>query len=84
MAVTGSPTTDQPLQQHRDYDREAELKAFDDSKAGVKGIADLWPTKIPRIFINHDLNLHKNNRAGLNKESIPIISLKVRSTDPAM
>jgi hypothetical protein len=33
------------------YDRMSELKAFDESKAGVKGLADAGVTKIPRIFI---------------------------------
>ncbi|CAN0855366.1 1-aminocyclopropane-1-carboxylate oxidase homolog 1 [Linum grandiflorum] len=32
------------------YDRHAELKAFDDTKAGVKGLADLGITSLPRIF----------------------------------
>ncbi|KAJ6356207.1 hypothetical protein OIU78_004338 [Salix suchowensis] len=34
-----------------DYDRQSELKAFDDTKAGVKGLVDAGVTKIPRIFI---------------------------------
>ncbi|OVA16037.1 Non-heme dioxygenase N-terminal domain [Macleaya cordata] len=32
------------------YDRMKELKAFDDTKAGVKGVADAGLLKIPRIF----------------------------------
>ncbi|XP_043687101.1 1-aminocyclopropane-1-carboxylate oxidase homolog 1-like isoform X1 [Telopea speciosissima] len=34
-----------------DYDRVKELKAFDDSKAGVKGLIDAGVAKIPRIFV---------------------------------
>ncbi|PIA25967.1 hypothetical protein AQUCO_10200024v1 [Aquilegia coerulea] len=34
-----------------DYDRQKELKLFDDTKAGVKGLVDRGVTKIPRIFI---------------------------------
>ncbi|KAF8392227.1 hypothetical protein HHK36_022569 [Tetracentron sinense] len=34
-----------------DYDRTRELKAFDCTKAGVKGLVDTGVTKIPRIFI---------------------------------
>ncbi|KAL5981369.1 hypothetical protein ACLOJK_015424 [Asimina triloba] len=34
-----------------DYDRLKELKAFDDTKAGVKGLVDAGVSKIPRIFI---------------------------------
>ncbi|KAF9588878.1 hypothetical protein IFM89_016841 [Coptis chinensis] len=33
------------------YDRLKELKEFDESKAGVKGLVDNGVTKIPRIFI---------------------------------
>ncbi|KAK9153129.1 hypothetical protein Sjap_000609 [Stephania japonica] len=46
-----------------DDERREELKAFDDTKAGVKGLVDAGVTKIPRIFINppgygdnHDYN----------------------------
>ncbi|GAB4843200.1 hypothetical protein Ancab_040459 [Ancistrocladus abbreviatus] len=34
------------------YDRKLELKAFDESKAGVKGLLDAGVTKLPRIFVN--------------------------------
>ncbi|KAL5985729.1 hypothetical protein ACLOJK_027716 [Asimina triloba] len=34
-----------------DYDRQKVLKAFDDTKAGVKGLVDAGISKIPRIFI---------------------------------
>ncbi|GMN53457.1 hypothetical protein TIFTF001_022597 [Ficus carica] len=34
----------------QNYDRARELKAFDDTKAGVKGLVDSGVTKIPRIF----------------------------------
>ena len=34
------------------YDQNIELKAFDDSKLGVKGLVDAGLTKIPRIFIH--------------------------------
>ncbi|KAI3841278.1 hypothetical protein MKW98_007759 [Papaver atlanticum] len=33
------------------YDRNKELKAFDETKSGVKGIVDLGIEKIPRMFI---------------------------------
>jgi isopenicillin N synthase-like dioxygenase len=35
----------------KNFDRFEELKAFDESKAGVKGIVDGGESKIPRIFI---------------------------------
>ncbi|KAL3507678.1 hypothetical protein ACH5RR_033060 [Cinchona calisaya] len=33
------------------YDRQRELDTFDDTKAGVKGLADSGITKVPRIFV---------------------------------
>lgn len=49
------------------YDRAKELKAFDDTKAGVKGIVDAGVVNIPRIFIRppeelaEELNTHRSN-----------------------
>ncbi|XP_047310540.1 1-aminocyclopropane-1-carboxylate oxidase homolog 1-like [Impatiens glandulifera] len=34
------------------YDRNSELKAFDETKLGVKGLADSGIPKVPRIFIH--------------------------------
>ncbi|KAL5732251.1 hypothetical protein ACHQM5_004897 [Ranunculus cassubicifolius] len=34
------------------YDRQQELKSFDDTKAGVKGLVDSGITKIPKFFIH--------------------------------
>ena len=33
------------------YDRASELKAFDETKLGVKGLVDAAITKLPQIFI---------------------------------
>ncbi|KAJ4847064.1 hypothetical protein Tsubulata_034875 [Turnera subulata] len=56
-----------------EYDRLGEVKAFDDTKAGVKGLVDAGITKVPRIF-HHPLNTFK--LASDTKFSIPIIDLK--------
>ena len=32
------------------YDRQSELKALDDTKAGVKGLVDAGVEKLPRIL----------------------------------
>ncbi|KAJ4849362.1 hypothetical protein Tsubulata_037733, partial [Turnera subulata] len=68
------------------YDREAELRAFDDSKAGVKGLVDAGIAKVPRIFIN---NLSKiNDQSGSGGQgsslSLPIISLEGMDKDSSM
>lgn len=36
--------------------RKIELKAFDDTQAGVKGIVDSGQTKLPAIFIHGNNN----------------------------
>ena len=41
------------------FDREAELKAFDGTKGGVKGLVDSGITKVPRIFIQPPENLQR-------------------------
>lgn len=41
--------------------REKELKAFDESKAGVKGLADAGVTKLPGMFIHPAENLQNSS-----------------------
>ncbi|XP_021737909.1 1-aminocyclopropane-1-carboxylate oxidase homolog 1-like [Chenopodium quinoa] len=69
----------------QDCDREAEIKAFEDSKTGVKGLVDAGITKIPSIFIHeqHSLNNINNTDNGTYKSSdddkknkIPLIDFK--------
>lgn len=38
------------------YDKNIELKAFDDTKAGVKGLVDAGITQVPRIFIHPEVS----------------------------
>ncbi|XVE65862.1 hypothetical protein DITRI_Ditri08aG0033500 [Diplodiscus trichospermus] len=59
-----------------DYDRTKELKQFDDTKAGVKGLADAGIVNIPKIFRRppeelaaEELNSYKTNI------NVPIIDL---------
>jgi hypothetical protein len=61
-----------------EYDRISELKAFDETKAGVKGLADAGVTKIPRIFI-HDRQHNDSGRGSSSSDpkfSIPIIDFE--------
>ncbi|CAI0458081.1 unnamed protein product [Linum tenue] len=61
------------------YDRLAELKSFDETKAGVKGLADAGITHLPRIF-HAPPHLLDN----ISPNSIfPIIDLEGASQDPA-
>ncbi|GMH29209.1 hypothetical protein Nepgr_031052 [Nepenthes gracilis] len=68
------------------YDRMTELKAFDETKAGVKGILDAGVTKLPRIFVNEQsLPLDQLPVVGgdAQAEGIPVIDLDGVSDDPA-
>ncbi|KAJ7954736.1 1-aminocyclopropane-1-carboxylate oxidase [Quillaja saponaria] len=69
---------------HSGYDRAKELKAFDDTKAGVKGLVDAGIVKLPKIFIRpqaelaRDLIFSCNNN---NNWQVPVIDLGgIRST----
>uniref|UniRef100_A0A2N9F175 Non-haem dioxygenase N-terminal domain-containing protein n=1 Tax=Fagus sylvatica TaxID=28930 RepID=A0A2N9F175_FAGSY len=60
-----------------DYDREKELKAFDDTKAGVKGVVDSGIVKVPPMFAiqTNELSCETSN-SGLTHLQIPVIDLK--------
>ncbi|KAK9102452.1 hypothetical protein Sjap_019706 [Stephania japonica] len=73
------------------YDRMADLKAFDETKEGVKGLVDAGITKVPRIFI-HSPDLLDQKAAQQIKEphhdeimkaklEVPIIDLKGMEED---
>ena len=68
--------------QESDYDRNSELKAFDDTKSGVKGLVDAGISKIPRIFL-HDPQELKNSTTEnpASNTSVPVIDLGNLHTD---
>ena len=60
-----------------DHDREKELKAFDDTKAGVKGLVDTGIVKIPQMFvIPTDELSSETSYSGSTHLHIPVIDLK--------
>ncbi|CAI9118247.1 OLC1v1019784C1 [Oldenlandia corymbosa var. corymbosa] len=70
------------------YDRQSNLKAFDDTKTGVKGLFDSGITKIPPIFVHHDgqnanQNMAKSVHAGkkVNGFGVPTIDLMMDRTN---
>ncbi|XP_048333187.2 1-aminocyclopropane-1-carboxylate oxidase homolog 3-like [Ziziphus jujuba] len=65
------------LMNKTEYDRASEVKAFDETKAGVKGLVDAGVTEIPRIFHRpHDEYLDKISACEDGKKfSIPIIDM---------
>ncbi|KAF3456819.1 hypothetical protein FNV43_RR01473 [Rhamnella rubrinervis] len=58
------------------YDRQRELKAFDDTMTGVKGLVDAGLEKIPKIFIHEPHMLNKYSRADPKLISIPVVDLR--------
>ncbi|KAL6292203.1 hypothetical protein ACE6H2_000345 [Prunus campanulata] len=59
------------------YDRQSELKAFDDTKEGVKGLVDAGITEVPRIFHQppdeHFIDNTSDSEATQTQFSIPVI-----------
>ncbi|PIA36458.1 hypothetical protein AQUCO_03400382v1 [Aquilegia coerulea] len=58
-----------------EFNRAKELKAFDDTKTGVKGLVDTGILKVPKIFIRPLNELGHNSDSNLNHFQIPIIDL---------
>ncbi|KAJ8899406.1 hypothetical protein K2173_018380 [Erythroxylum novogranatense] len=59
------------------YDKAKEVKAFDDTKAGVKGLVDAGVTKIPRFFIHpHGTVKSSQPEKGDVKAQLPLIDFK--------
>ncbi|CAA0806663.1 1-aminocyclopropane-1-carboxylate oxidase homolog 1 [Striga hermonthica] len=65
----------QITQTEADYDRKTELKAFDDTKTGVKGLVDSGITHVPRIFIHPPQNLRHSATISDSRLIVPIIDL---------
>ncbi|XP_022151804.1 1-aminocyclopropane-1-carboxylate oxidase homolog 1-like [Momordica charantia] len=57
------------------YHRPTELKAFDDTKAGVKGLVDAGIAEIPRIFYQPLPDYDSDNVSGETHHCIPVIDL---------
>ncbi|TXG72273.1 hypothetical protein EZV62_000852 [Acer yangbiense] len=64
------------------YDRVSELKAFDETKAGVKGLVDAGIDKIPRIFYQPPDNFNNAPVSGDTQFSLPVIDLEGVGKDP--
>jgi hypothetical protein len=64
------------------YDMKAEVKAYDDSKVGVKGLVESGVTKIPRMFYTRKLDITENLGSD-SRLSVPIIDLKDIHANPS-
>ncbi|CAL2228922.1 unnamed protein product [Prunus armeniaca] len=60
------------------YDRKSELKAFDDTKEGVKGLVDAGITVVPRIYLQppDQYSINKNFDSEATQFSVPVIDLE--------
>ncbi|XP_006417896.2 1-aminocyclopropane-1-carboxylate oxidase homolog 3 isoform X1 [Eutrema salsugineum] len=69
------------------FDRASELKAFDETKTGVKGLVDAGISQIPRIFHHSSLNLATPKPLSsdlLHLTTIPTIDLGGRVFEDAI
>jgi hypothetical protein len=57
-----------------DLERVKELKAFDETKLGVKGLVDAGITKVPRIFYQPPDSTKKASELG-DTTTVPAIDL---------
>ncbi|PHU06422.1 1-aminocyclopropane-1-carboxylate oxidase -like protein 3 [Capsicum chinense] len=58
------------------YDRKSELEAFDDTKAGVKGLVDAGLSKVPQIFISPPNKSTNNSNPTTGQFIFPVIDLE--------
>lgn len=71
-----------PTDEHN-FDRISELKAFDETKAGVKGLVDAGITKVPRIFFSPPDEFQKDSNLTIYPGfSIPVLDLDGIENDP--
>ena len=77
MVVTTSDEAALAASFKDEYDRTTELKAFDKTKAGVKGLVDAGIKEIPRIFYNSKSDNYIENSSvfGDTEFSVPVIDL---------
>ncbi|XP_027118822.1 1-aminocyclopropane-1-carboxylate oxidase homolog 1-like [Coffea arabica] len=63
--------------------RERELKAFDDTKAGVKGLHDKGVAKLPRIFVHDNDRQEEKSGNSMFQAGIPVVDMEgVNQLDP--
>lgn len=78
--MVGSSKTEIQREITPENDRQSEVQAFDETKAGVKGLFDAGITKIPRIFVleqqQQQQELGTEPISGISQDSIPVIDLQ--------
>ncbi|KAM3249206.1 hypothetical protein P3L10_010975 [Capsicum annuum] len=77
-----SSTDDYQSTDQKSHDKMIELKTFDDTKAGVKGLVDAGITKVPQIFILPPKNRRESLDTCESQFSFPVIDLEGINEDP--
>ncbi|TMX04727.1 hypothetical protein EJD97_005139 [Solanum chilense] len=80
--MTISRTDDYQATIQKSYDKMSELKAFDDTKAGVKGLVDARISMVPQIFILPPKNRPESSNTCETQFSFPVIDLEGINEDP--
>lgn len=68
----------------QEYDRQSDLKAFDETKAGVKGLVDSGVTKIPPIFVHNQALLNQKLSPKQSISSFPSIDFENIDIDASL
>ncbi|KAF5202954.1 1-aminocyclopropane-1-carboxylate oxidase-like protein [Thalictrum thalictroides] len=77
MVISSEEVHPSTMTSELEYNRAEELKAFDDTKKGVKGLVDLGINKIPKIFIRQpDENQKSDELIDHSDIQIPVIDLQ--------
>ncbi|GLT95092.1 hypothetical protein SLE2022_127970 [Rubroshorea leprosula] len=66
------------------YDRDEEVKRFDESKIGVKGLADAGVTSLPRFFIHPPETLANLKPSPVRPDSQPIPTIDLSAPRPTV
>ncbi|KAJ8547263.1 hypothetical protein K7X08_010849 [Anisodus acutangulus] len=77
-----SSTDDFQATVQKSYETTSELKAFDDTKAGVKGLVDAGITEVPQIFILPPKNRPESSDTCETQFTFPVIDLEGINEDP--
>ncbi|KAM3326719.1 1-aminocyclopropane-1-carboxylate oxidase [Capsicum chacoense] len=80
MGVSDTDNYQATIQKSRD--RMSDLKAFDDTKAGVKGLVDAGIAEVPQIFILPPKNRPEYSDTCGSQFNFPVIDLEGMNEDP--
>ncbi|XP_057471883.1 1-aminocyclopropane-1-carboxylate oxidase homolog 3-like [Actinidia eriantha] len=80
--MVASTKTSAQVETEPNYDRLSELKAFDNTKTGVKGLVDAGITVVPKIFLHHPPENSPQPPPQTTHFKFPVIDLAGAAGDP--